>query len=54
MPFENYSLLEGPVHLKCATNATSPKLVVVRWVISKFVFQDLFLQNYFESLSSDE
>ena len=50
----NYSLLEGSFHLKCATNATSPKLVVVRRFISKFVFQYLFLQNYFESLTSYE
>jgi len=54
LPLENFSLSERFSHLKFVTNATSHKLVVVKRVTSKFVSQDLVLQNYFESLSSDE
>jgi len=49
-----YGLSEGFSHIKYATNATSPNLVVAKQVTSKFVSQDLVLQNYFESFSSDE
>jgi len=54
LPPENSLLLEGFSHPEYATNATSSKLVVVKHVTSKFVCQDLVLQNCFESLSSDE
>jgi len=40
---ENYDLLKGFFHLKYATNVTSPKLVTVKWVTSRSIYQDLIL-----------
>ena len=54
LPLESYVLLEGLSYLNFSTKTTSLKLVVIKWITSKFVFQDLVLQNCFEFLSSDE
>ena len=54
LPLENSGPLEGFSHLKYATNATSPKLVVAKQVTFKSISQDLVLQNYLESLSGVE
>ena len=37
LPPENFGVLDGFSHLKFATNPTSPKFVVVKWVTFKFV-----------------
>jgi len=47
LPPENSDILEGSSHHKSATNATIHKLVVAKWVTSKFVSQDLVLQIVF-------